>query len=276
MNNEEVYEELPILFNNSVLSKDQLSANKPIPDPRINKNVLDFLNKKFRDILMDMDYSFTIYAAKDINNPTRDIGQATIKTVNNGNGSYSEFNIDLNNIIGNGFNLIVPTNFNGYNSDVFVNIDKHPDIVRKILTSIYNFANTDPTTEMELKAVCMDMMYPEIYCFFDFSGMFVHMDKLSEADKVTFANNLMNIMGRFRDANIPMNRFRFREFINVNNFTIVSDKETRVQLDWMVPVFAKNPKQYVNIGNRKDVNEIQIIYVNGNFNTTVNKGPMVI
>lgn len=279
-NGVEPVDESPILFNNAVLS--QGIGDIDNPNPRLNSKVVKLLKKMIGNILKDdKSFTFDILPATDNYNPDyilRDVGQAVIKCVNTDTGAYCLYSIDLNTIVGNGYNLIMPTNFNGIIQDIYVNIEKHPDIIRKILTTNYQFKfNNTNVVDLELRAVMSDCMpYPAIYKQYDFSDMYKYLKDLSEEDKVILTNNLVGIIN-LNWYNISpgfvMPRFRFREFTNARKFILVSDKNVRVQSsNWMSEPFSLYAKQYINSeGYLTDDSELVVDLDNNDIRIYVNK-----
>ena len=226
-----------------------------IREPRIEHNVYEYLVYRFSEILRNEDhFMFTINGAVDCNNlnyNVNDIAQAVIKCTDMGTGDYCLYSIDLNTIVGNGFNLIVPTSFGSILQDVYVNIDKYPELVRKILTTNYKFNTNSNIVDMDLKAVMADQLsYPQIYRYYDFSNMYKHIKDMSAEDKNTLSNNLMTITS-YNWSNVLgigaiMPRFRFRDYRNPNTFTLVSDKNVRVQSSaWMSFPYGLYAKRYI-------------------------------
>lgn len=226
------------------------------PQPKIDHKVFAYLVERFGEILKDVDdFKFSIYPAidnTDMNYTVRDIGQAIIRCTDMKDGSYCLFSIDLNTIVGNGFNLIVPSTFSNILQDIYVNIDKHPEIVKKLLTTNYKFSyNQSNLTDIELKSIIKDQLqYPVIYRYFDFSNMYTHMKDMSEEDKVKLANNLVGLTQLAWSNAGPgfsMPRFRFRSFKNPNSFILVSDKNVRVQSSaWMAQPYGLYAKQFIS------------------------------
>ena len=272
-------DEAPIMFNNAILGS--ISGVDSNPLPRLNKSIRDTLKKAFDNILKDnKEFTVEIYPAVD-SNPNyalRDIAQAVVKTTDTRNGYYSTFNIDLNTIVGNGYNLIVPTNFNGVMQDIYVNIKKHPDLVRKILTTNYQFRFNGPNmVDIELKTVMSDYIaQPVIYKQYDFSNMYKHLTKLSEEDMVIFTNNLMGIIylnWSSLGPSFQMPRFRFRSFTNARKFILVSDRNVRVQSsEWMSQPFSLYAKQFIGSeGYETDDSEMVIDLDNNDIKIYMNK-----
>jgi len=275
-------DEAPILFNNAILGSINNYDVGSNPLPRLNKSISDTLKKAFENILKDnKEFTVEIYPAVDNNNPNyalRDIAQAVVKVTDTRNGYYSTFNIDLNTIVGNGYNLIVPTNFNGIMQDIYVNIKKHPDLVRKILTTNYQFRFNGPNmVDIELKTVMADYIaQPVIYKQYDFSNMYKHLVNLSEEDMVIFTNNLMGIINLnwgSLGVSFQMPRFRFRSFTNARKFILVSDRNVRVQSsEWMSQPFSLYAKQFINSeGYSTDDSEMVIDLDNNDIKIYMNK-----
>ena len=227
-----------------------------IREPRINHKVMEYLIYRFSEILKeDEHFMFQINGLidnYDVSYNVRDIAQAVIKCTDMQDGSYCIYSIDLNTIVGNGFNLIVPTRFKDVLMDVYVNIDKHPDIVRKLLTTNYKFsANGSYLNDLDLKTVMEDQLsYAQIYRFYDFSGMYKHMKNMSKEDKNTLSNNLITIASYNWSSVLGpgaiMPRFRFRDYKDPTTFILVSDKNVRVQSStWMSTPYGLYAKQFI-------------------------------
>ena len=279
---EEPIDESPILFNNAILSTVAVDTETESVEPRINNKVKKYLIKVFTTILKeDKDFTFDILPATDnynTNNRFRDVGQVIIKCVDNKDGSYCLYGIDLNNIVGNGYNLIIPSNFNGILQDIYVNIEKHPKLVRKILTTNYQFSfNSSNMNDLELKSVTADYFpYPIIYKYYDFSDMYKHLISMKEEDRIIFMNNLLGIINlNWYNINpgFEMPRFRFRDFTDARRFILVSDKNVRVQSsNWMSEPFSMFAKQFVNTdGYMTDDNELVVDLNNNDIRIFINK-----
>lgn len=100
-----------------------------------------------------------------------------------------------------------------------------------------------------------------IYTYFDFSGMGKNLRRMKDADKVKLSRNLdaiidlpwtANVFEMQANLNTPWGsqgialcRSRFRDFKSPEEFTLISDKYTRVQdVANMAPVFSDVCKQY--------------------------------
>ena len=224
-----------------------------VKEPKIDHKVFEYLVFRFSEILKDCDnFMFSIFPAIDNKDPAynaRDIAQAIIKCTNMQDGSYCLFSIDLNTIVGNGFNLIVPSVFKDIMQDVYINIDKHPDIVKKVLTTNHSYGfNQSNLSDMELKTLTGEYMSPYTYRFFDFSGMYKHINTILKEDMVKLETNLVAIT-HLGWNNIGMQvppRFRFRDYKSPDTFILVSDKNVRVQSsNWMANPYGLYAKQFI-------------------------------
>ena len=274
-------DEEPVLFNSTVISQPFDPSLTPIA-PVISNKVLKYLKARISHILReDKNFTFELTPATDNYNPNyivRDIAQVVIKCTDNRDGSYCLYSIDLNTIVGNGYNLIVPSNFNGILQDIYVNIEKHPDIIRRILTTNYQFRfNPTNMLDLEFKSVMQDCLpYNVIYRQYDFSNMYKHLKDMSEEDRVIFANNLMGIINlNWFNVNpgFTMPRFRFRAFTDARRFILVSDKNVRVQSsNWMAEPFSLYAKQYINTpGFMTDDSEFVVDLNNNEIHFYMNK-----
>ena len=272
-NNEEPVDETPILFRNSILKNFFVDdTNTPSIMPRINKNVMEYLVNKIGDILHDYPtFTYEIYPAmltsgNADNISCRDTGQAIIRCTDNTSGYSNVYGIDLNNIVGNGYNIIAPSNFGGISQDIYINIHRHPELVAKILTTDYTFGfNMSNLSYMELRSVLEDQLaYPEIYKFFDFSDMSNHIMKLNNVTNVLFSNNLKSIINlpwhNIFGVGALMPRFRFRDYKDPSQFTIISDKYVRVQSEWMQMPFPNIARQFINTEEYSHINDNLVLY----------------
>jgi hypothetical protein len=161
------------------------------------------------------------------------------------------FNVDLDNITGNGYGLGIPAYFPGsrYPIQMFVSIEKFPNIIKNaIIRNFYTLNNpSDPDSINEFTEVVKDTYGPEIYMRFDLSGMSKHITFMTNEEKAKFGQNLLWIAS----ANWPdlglgetQYRMRIRNFKSVDKFTLVSDRNTRQQMNDMLPVFGYQYKKY--------------------------------
>lgn len=265
--------ETPIIFNNAVLA-----GEFDYPDPKLNKKVRNTIIKKITKLIPGNYRILSVDAVADMNSKESMANDTAIAgvTIQDPMGTSKSFMIDIDSIIGNGYNIIVmmPTN-TGTILPVFVNLDIEPMIATKVLTTEYQFM-VDNQSTIEFNKVLRDMLpYPEIYGYIDFSKMHNNLAKLSEADKVKLANILYNFIRlNWYGLGFPqMPRFRFRKFESVNDFILVSDREVRVQISsemsWPVSTHAKQYTEYIE--HDSDKKEFVIEYLNGNVKFIFNK-----
>lgn len=239
----------PVFFNQTILG----NPYGEVPKPNVGKSKLDFIQKTLEGLVPEQN-TIEVKSFIDPYIPTslRDTGCAQVN-VKLGDVTILEELIDLDNIAANGFSLRVKA-FMPYLNRIdymWVNIEKFPHIITKALSVPgYTLNNpNDPQSVLEYNEVIQDRNYqPEMYLYYDFSGMNKHFAFMTNEDKETFGRNLAWIsQANWQDMGPGEHQYRMRvrEYKDPNNFTLVSDKNTRVQLPGMLEAVGGNFKKYV-------------------------------
>ena len=239
-----------------------------IPEPTISQNA----EKELRNLLgkiLGPEYNIAISAQRCpyFLDSLIDTDRAIVQ-ISGPNNFYKMVEVDLGSTTGTGFNLVwsIPNpNLVGGFEICMICIKKHKDLVKKILTTpeMYILNNPNDNVSMgEYQEVMNDMLpNKRIYTYFDFSGMGKNLRRMKDADKVKLSRNLdaiislpwtANVFDMANTLNTPwqpqgiaLYRSRFRDFKSPEEFTLISDKHTRVQdAANMAPTFSDVCKQY--------------------------------
>lgn len=146
----------------------------------------------------------------------------------NSYGAIENFLIDDGTLMG-GSKLSILGTFmrtDGISDTVFVDINKHPEIVFNILN--HSFYNMDVD---EVNAALADMLTPMVYNVFDFSDT-AWFDYLNDLEKSSLNKNLVTIIDFMRrDPNmVYLPRMRFSSYRDPDNFIVISDKQVKSPL----------------------------------------------
>lgn len=243
----------PVFFNQTILG----NPFGEVPKPNAGKSKLDYIKNYLKGIvpvqiadMIQVDSFIDPYDPRSL----RDTGCAIVSIKNEDGLTMNDALVDLDNIAANGFSLQVKTfypdrNITGY---TWVNIEKFPEVVANALAASGYFLNNpnDPDSTIAFNQIIADRNYqPEMYLYYDFSGMSKHFSFMTNEDKDIFGRNLAWItQANWRDMGPGEGfyRMRVRDYKNPNSFTLVSDKNTRVQLPDMLPAVGGNYKKYIN------------------------------
>lgn len=278
----------PIIFNNAYLSSvDLLSGNVPEPKilPSLKKAIIEKvaqltgIDPKAKEGLM-----IEVRGKVDPDNPIScvDLGQAVvnIKDIHTG-FIQKQLLLDLDNITATGINVIVKAiDPMGNLCYLFAGLDKDKDIVKNILTSQQEYivnANTEQGKK-EYEQLCSRLLpNPAVYSFYDFSGMHKNIEGLTEKQAKTFCNLLMAVQNQpwYNLGNASLGapfRFRFRDFKTHNEFTLISDKNVRVQdRTWMAkPIGNPYGKLYMDKPGVSTEDKLVVKVKKDSFTVTLN------
>lgn len=266
-----------IIHNSNIIGVD-IEDGVAVPQPELTKQATNYIKSKLEKILPTGYQVANISPVVDIadySTMLNDTGLASV-TIQTPEKQQGTFLVDMNTIIGNGYNLIYNCMLpDGRINDLYISIDKHPDIVKKVLTIPgFNFY-ADNASIVEANEIESEHMYSEVYRFVDFSGMYKNLKNMTESDKQILSNTLMKFINMaWMNLNFEsMPRVRFRKFHNVNDFTLVSDKNVRVQNSrFMNYPFGGFAKQYIaDAIYDNNTDEMTIDYKNGDVVIKVNK-----
>ena len=173
--------------------------------------------------------------------------------------------LDLNTIAGTGINVLSAAyDENNKNKQLpfhhisFLNIDnpKHIEIIKKMLQYGNSFiiGKQPSSNRKEYEDVMSYCLNHYLYRYFDFSDTNRIVSKMSKDEKKKFEfklNNIINIDWNKIDNNLSeCPRFRFRDYKDIDHFTIISDKNVRVQDPSFMTTPYMNPgKQYIEVPN---------------------------
>ena len=132
-------------------------------------------------------------------------------------GAEEYYILDDGSIMG-GKEVSILANYinNGIESAIFVNINKHPAIVSRVLErTLFNYLTPDEVVECKADHLYNTVLYHN----FDFHNTEFY-DSLDEKQKYDFEVALLGIMQLDITKNV---RMRFDQFIDSNHFTVVSD-----------------------------------------------------
>ena len=241
----------PIIFNNAYLnSVDLMEGN--VPDPQIAPSVKKIIEQKVSKITgikVNKDakregYDIRVKGKKDpfAANSCADTGLAEVEIVDKATDIIrKKFTVDLDNITATGLNIevMVANNATGQLQSTYANFDKDADVCMKVLMSPKEYIiNPDtPEGQAEIKKLEAKFLHnAAVYGYFDFSAMHKNLDSMNDEQKAKFTELLMKIIDEIPWYNVPGNligigcpRFRFRDFKACDDFTVISDKNVRVQ-----------------------------------------------
>ena len=263
-------EDFDILVDRVLLLLKEITPNYPewkkIADNTEKQNfvIIDTEEEKkdasFKDLNL-MDYFISIIPDKKFQiNKIKNILELVIADDKN----YYSFCIDPNIIIGNGYNILA----NVPNDDtIFVNL-KHKNLVSKIIND-----KTYILTPEEITKVREDMFTNDsIYRYIDMSNMSDNISKLTKEEFSMLGKKLtcvINTPGITVFNNIP--RMRFETFININEFTLVSDYGCISPIENLT---SKDLNEGLIIKIKNDSISVDLSDGNGIENYTINYGIM--
>lgn len=135
--------------------------------------------------------------------------------------------IDDGHIMG-GTHIYICTNYvmqNGYTDDILIDVNKHPDIAKKVLASPMYFL-----TPEEMVKVSQDMFTEtRIYTNIDLSNT-AFIDNLTPQDKAEFEKSCKYIFMILDQDALSDTRLRVTDYVSPFNFKLVSDKDCRISL----------------------------------------------
>ena len=267
---------VPISFNQGILNA---AFNQR--EPKMKKTTEEYIKEHIISILPadwvnDNQIKLEIKHSIDIYDNNRDTGLAEMTVFVHGIPSGNTFIIDLDSISGNGYCIRTLAFVNNQYYKFYVNIEKFPEIITKIIMSNGRFLlnnPNDPESIIMFNEVSKDVMSPAIIYNYDLSGMSKHFAFMTNEEKAVFANNLMaltNANWYHMGPNEHMYRMRIRKFDNPNKFTLVSDCKTRQQEVDMLPVIAGNYKRYFKDVDADDSAILVVKYNEGKLNVSYN------
>ena len=140
-------------------------------------------------------------------------------------GAPARYRIDPGIIIGNGTNLIYyVTEQDGVARDIYVNVNKRPEIVKNIIDNPgYNMTPDDIQ-----KSFADYFTVKQIYYYIDMSSFSTHISTFKQQKMDQLENKLTAVFNILNTQNgIPEGRFRLKEWKGIDNFTLISDKDCR-------------------------------------------------
>lgn len=240
---------VPVFFNQRILD----NPFGEIPKGTVKKTETEYI-RKFLEGLLPEDLKVSIQYFMDPYDPRslRDTGCVEAVITSN-DYPINKLLVDLDNIAANGYSVRIPTWYADRNSvdGMWISMEKFPEVIKNyILNPNWILGNpNDPDSILMFNEVIKDRNYqPEMYLYYDFSGMSKHFSFMTPEDKDTFGKNLSLITQANWSTMGPgegFYRMRIRNYKNPNSFTLVSDSKTRVQLPGMVPAVGGNYKKYV-------------------------------
>lgn len=180
----------------------------------IDNPTFERLEKAFSKLITDKYYSY----AKD------DHGMIQLTLIkNNTFGAKNIYTVDTGLLMGGSTISImgIYKTVKGTTDKIFVDVAKYPDIAYNILTSVFYLM-----TPAEVNRVMAGLIGKGIvYKYIDFSNT-TFFDYLDEASKIELGDRLISAIHIIdkRDPNLTyIPRFRFDSFIDIRNFTLISD-----------------------------------------------------
>lgn len=260
----------PIIFNNAYLNSMDLVNNK-VPSPQILPSLKRTIEQKISKLTgIDLDpnrkegLEIVVEGLEDPNIPTAciDLGQALLKIRDKKDKGYvyKQLALDLDTITGTGINIIGrAVGFLGPDSGykyIYANLDKDQETARNLLMSkdeyLINVCTPEGKAEFD-KVSAKLLPIDDVYAYYDFSNMHKYLEGMTNKQKKRFTNTLMSIVNLpwYNLGPVAMGapfRFRFRDFKSYNDFTIISDKDVRVQARaWMAkPIGSSYGKLYMD------------------------------
>lgn len=241
---------IPVIFNQGILG----SAFNGMT-PKLNITTEEYIINELTKILpadwmKENSITLEMSPRQNIIDPNKDTGMALL-TVKLFGEVMKQFLVDLDTITGNGYGLGIPAYIQGYQQPVtmFVSIEKFPNIIKNaIMRNFYTLNNSaDPDSINEYNDVVKDTYGPAIYMRYDMTGMSKHLTFMTDEEKAKFGENLLWIA----EANwsnlgpgATQCRMRVRNYKSPDKFTLVSDRNTRQQMDDMLPIFGGEYKKY--------------------------------
>ena len=135
--------------------------------------------------------------------------------------------IDDGKIMG-GSHIYICTNYvmqNGYTDDILIDVNKNPEIAKKILATPMYFL-----TPEEMVAVSVDMFRDSrIYTNIDLSNT-GFLDNLSPQDKAEFEKSCGYVFKILDQDALSDTRLRITDYVTPFDFKLVSDKDCRISL----------------------------------------------
>lgn len=217
----------PVVYNdnevsvvpNEVFEEDRLEDVNNVPEPKLKKEINDDLVETFAKVLPGVPVVFE--ATVDTYNPKSggDCGLAKMHVL----PTKMTYFVDLNNIIGDGYNVLMTNPYDG--KLLFVNTERCPEYILKVITEGYTLT---PEDIVHINAGRFDS---DIYHFIDFSGFGDHLKNMTMKDKEQLEYTLHKIMNHDWEnvLGYPLYRCRFESYADTANFTLISDKHTRHQ-----------------------------------------------
>lgn len=238
-------------------------VNFVIVEPDSDNSAEENADDKGKDVSFKdlMDYFISIVPDKKFQiNKVKD----TLELVIVDNNNYISFSIDPNIIIGNGYNILANLPNDGV---IFVNL-RHKELISKIIND-----KSYVLTPEEIVTVREDMFTNDsIYTYIDMSNMSENISKLTKEEFSTLGKKLtcvLNIPSISIFNNIP--RMRFETFIDINEFTLVSDYGCLSPIDNLT---SECINEGLNIKVSKDSIVVDLSDDNGVENYTINYGIM--
>lgn len=267
---------VPINFNQGILNA---AFNQR--EPKMKKTTEEYIKDHIMSILPadwvnDNQIRLEIKHSIDIYDNNRDTGLAEMTVFVHGVPSGNTFIIDLDSVSGNGYCIRTLAFVNNQYYKFYVNIEKFPEIVNKIIMSNGRFLlnnPNDPESIIMFNEVSKDVMSPAIIYNYDLSGMSKHFALMTNEEKAVFANNLMaltNANWYHMGPNEHMYRMRVRKYDSPDKFTLVSDCKTRQQEIDMLSVIAGNYKRYFKDVDIDDSAILVVKYNEGKIDVSYN------
>jgi hypothetical protein len=278
----------PIIFNNAYLSSvDIVNGNVPEPKilPSLKKTIIEKMaNLTGIDPKAKQGLMIDVRGKVDPDNPTScaDLGQAVVSIKDIQTGFIrKQLLLDLDNITGTGINVIVKAiDPVGNLCYLFANLDKDKNIIKNILSSQQEYiinSNTEAGKKEYEQLTSKLLPNPAVYSYYDFSGMHKELEGLTEKQAQKFCNILMAIQNQpwYNLGNVSLGapfRFRFRDFKAYNEFTVVSDKNVRVQdRTWMAkPIGNPYGKLYMDKPGTYTEDKLVVRVKKDSFTVTLN------
>lgn len=251
----------PIVFNNSILSNVDLETGQ-VPAPKINSKLKKYIINKFKEIIDNDEISLDM-EAKVGQFVGMDTGCGWLKLTNkNTNQTFNALLIDLNTIAGTGINVIWSAfdennkaKYLNYHHMAFLNIEdpEHVEIIKKILKHGPEFIiGKEPlSNRKEYESVMSSCLDISLYKYFDFSDTNRIVSKLSPDEKQALEGKLKQIVNcpwsKLDQGLTECPRFRFRDYKDVDNFTVISDKKVRVQDPSMAFPYMNPGRPYIEV-----------------------------
>lgn len=222
---EDILENLKGLKQDIIVEPITVTVGKQIPKSGYTdeekKIILQRLETDFAEILKDhkesglLTYKFNILS---------DIAELIVidKDLS---GAPARYRIDPGIIIGNGTNLIYyVTEQDGVARDIYVNVNKRPEIVKNIIDNPgYNMTPDDIQ-----KSFADYFTVKQIYYYIDMSSFSTHISTFKQQKMDQLENKLTAVFNILNTQNgIPEGRFRLKEWKGIDNFTLISDKDCR-------------------------------------------------